>query len=130
MQIEHGVFITEENLRLLAERGIYFDPQIDLVMRNYLENRARFQGIGNFSDAGFKTMQELLPQFVRTYQKALATPGLKRIIGSDAVAGSQGRKIEELIGRVKAGLRRGRHPPEDGFARREGVVPALSGRQR
>jgi imidazolonepropionase-like amidohydrolase len=42
-QIEHGVFITEENLKLLAERGIYFDPQIDLVMRNYLENRAKYQ---------------------------------------------------------------------------------------
>lgn len=102
-QIEHGVFITEENLKLLAERGIYFDPQIDLVMRNYLENRAKYQGIGNFNDAGFKTMQEVLPQFVQTYKKALATPGLKILFGSDAVAGSHGRNVEELISRVKEG---------------------------
>ncbi len=102
-QIEHGVFITEENLKLLAERGIYFDPQIDLVMRNYLENRAKYQGIGNFNDAGFKTMREVLPQLVRTYQKALATPGLKIVFGSDAVAGSHGRNVEELISRVKTG---------------------------
>jgi imidazolonepropionase-like amidohydrolase len=102
-QIEHGVFITEENLKLLAKRGIYFDPQIDLVMRNYLENRAKYQGIGNFNDAGFKAIQEVLPQFVRTYQKALATPGLKIIFGSDAVAGSHGRNVEELISRVKDG---------------------------
>jgi imidazolonepropionase-like amidohydrolase len=102
-QIEHGVFVTEENLKLLAERGTYFDPQIDLVMRNYLENRAKYQGIGNFNDAGFKTMKEVQPQLVRTYQKALATPGLKIIFGSDAVAGSHGRNVEELISRVKDG---------------------------
>jgi imidazolonepropionase-like amidohydrolase len=102
-QIEHGVFVTEENLKLLADRGIYFDPQIDLVMRNYLENRAKYQGIGNFNDAGFKTMSEVLPQLVRTYQKALATPGLKIIFGSDAVAGSHGRNVDELFSRVKLG---------------------------
>jgi imidazolonepropionase-like amidohydrolase len=118
-QIEHGVFVTEENLKLLTEGGIYFDPQIDLVMRNYLENRAKYQGIGNFNDAGFKTMQEVLPQFVRTYQKALATPGLKIIFGSDAVAGSHGRNVEELISRVKDGDRDGRRS----VARRHGTAP-------
>lgn len=102
-QIEHGIFATEDNLKLLAERGIYFDPQINLVLRNYLENRAKYQGIGNFNDAGFKTMQEVLPQLARTFQKALATPGLKIIFGSDAVAGSHGRNVEELISRVKEG---------------------------
>lgn len=102
-QIEHGVFISEENLKLLAQRGIYFDPQIDLVLRNYLENRAKYQGIGNFNDAGFKTMVEVLPLLGRTFQKALATPGLKIIFGSDAVAGSHGRNVEELISRVKIG---------------------------
>jgi hypothetical protein len=40
---------------------------------------------------------------VRTYQKALATPGLKIIFGSDAVAGSHGRNVDELISRVKDG---------------------------
>jgi hypothetical protein len=48
-------------------------------------------------------MQEVLPQLVRTYQKALATPGLKILFGSDAVAGSHGRNVEELISRVKDG---------------------------
>src|SRR5262249_14571533 len=33
----------------------------------------------------------------------LATPGLKIVFGSDAVAGSHGRNVDELISRVKAG---------------------------
>ena len=95
-QLEHGIFITEENLKLLAERGIYFDPQVDLVFRNYLENRAKYQGIGNFNDAGFATLERVVPVALRAFQKGIATPGLKVIFGSDAVAGSHGRNVDEL----------------------------------
>src|SRR5439155_878737 len=41
-EIEHGIFVTQDVLTLMAERGTYFDPQCALVFRNYLDNRARY----------------------------------------------------------------------------------------
>ena len=55
-QVEHGVFATPEVLALLAERGTYFDPQCELVFRNYLDNKPWFEGIGNYNAAGFAAM--------------------------------------------------------------------------
>jgi len=49
-QIEHGSFATDEVLTLMAERGTYFDPNVGLVLQNYLENRPRFLGIGNYNE--------------------------------------------------------------------------------
>jgi imidazolonepropionase-like amidohydrolase len=107
-QVEHGVFVTEENLKLMAERGTYFDPQVSLVFRNYLENRARYQGIGNYNAAGFEAMERALPLALRAFQKAIATPGLKVVFGSDAVAGSHGRNADELVARVQDGGQSGK----------------------
>lgn len=36
-QIEHGVFVSGDVLREMAQRGTYFDPQCGLVFNNYLE---------------------------------------------------------------------------------------------
>src|SRR6266536_172529 len=38
-EIEHGIFVTQDVLTLMAERGTYFDPQCALVFRNYLDDR-------------------------------------------------------------------------------------------
>src|SRR5262249_31789534 len=46
-EVEHGIFVTQEVLALMAARGTYFDPQCALVFTNYLDNRARYLGIGN-----------------------------------------------------------------------------------
>src|SRR5215475_2557977 len=35
-QIEHGVFVDDEALKLMAERAVYFDPNVGLVIQNYL----------------------------------------------------------------------------------------------
>jgi len=102
-QIEHGVFATPEVLKLLAERNVYFDPQVCLVFRNYLDNRAKYQGIGNYNDSGFASMERALPLAAKMYRQAIATPGLKVVYGTDAVAGAHGRNIEELVCRVRDG---------------------------
>jgi imidazolonepropionase-like amidohydrolase len=100
-QIEHGIFVTPEVLTLMAGRGTYFDPQCALVFRNYLDNRPRFQGIGNYNDSGFAAMERALPLAVQVLRAALATPGLKVVYGTDAVAGAHGRNAEDLICRVQ-----------------------------
>ena len=102
-QVEHGIFATPEVLSLLSERGTYFDPQCGLVFRNYLENRGRFLGIGNYTEEGFAAMEKALPLAVATIRRALATPGLKVVFGTDALAGAHGRNAEELRCRIEAG---------------------------
>jgi imidazolonepropionase-like amidohydrolase len=102
-QIEHGVFATDEVLKLMADRGVYFDPQICLVFRNYLDNRAKYEGIGNYNEAGFAAMERAIPLATEMFTRAIHTPGLKVIFGTDAVAGAHGRNAEELVCRVQAG---------------------------
>ncbi len=102
-QIEHGVFADDEVLKLMADRGVYFDPQICLVFRNYLDNRAKYEGIGNYNEVGFASMENAIPIATDMFKRALRTPGLKVIFGTDAVAGAHGRNAEELVCRVQAG---------------------------
>ncbi len=100
-QIEHGVFATPDVLRRMAEKGTYYSPQCGLVFRNYLENRAKYEGIGNYNAEGFASMERALPLAVDAVRKAVATPGLKLVFGTDAVAGAHGRNVDDLICRVQ-----------------------------
>ena len=102
-QIEHGNFATDEVLKLMADKGTYFDPNIGLVLQNYLQNKAKFLGIGNYTEEGFAAMEKSIPIVVDMFKRALKTPKLKIVYGTDAVAGAHGRNIEEAIVRVKNG---------------------------
>lgn len=102
-QVEHGVFATPEVLRLMAERGTWYDPQCSLVFRNYLDNRPKFEGIGNYNEAGFASMERAIPLARAAFRAALATPGLRLVYGTDAVAGAHGRNAEDLVCRVQEG---------------------------
>jgi imidazolonepropionase-like amidohydrolase len=100
-QIEHGVFATPDVLKLLAEHGTYFDPQCGLVFRNYLDNRARYNGIGNYNAAGFTAMEQAIPVAANVVRMASRTPRLKLVFGTDAVAGAHGRNADDLVCRVQ-----------------------------
>jgi imidazolonepropionase-like amidohydrolase len=102
-QIEHGVFATPEVLRLMAQRGTYFEPQCGLIFRNYLENRAKYEGTGNFTAEGFAAMERAIPMAANVIRVAQATPNLKILWGTDAVAGAHGRNVDDLICRVREG---------------------------
>src|SRR5206468_8000529 len=79
----------------------YFDPQCALIFRNYLDNRAKYQGIGNYTDSGFAVMERMLPVAPQVIRTAIATSGLKVVYGTDAVAGADGHNSEDLICRVQ-----------------------------
>jgi imidazolonepropionase-like amidohydrolase len=102
-QIEHGVFATPAVLTLMAQHGTYFDPQCGLVFHNYLDNRARYDGIGNYNAVGFASMEKALPMAANVVRMASRTPGLRVVFGTDAVAGAHGRNAEELTCRVQKG---------------------------
>jgi imidazolonepropionase-like amidohydrolase len=100
-QVEHGLYANDDDLRFLAERGTYFDPQAGLVIQNYLDNKSHYLGIGNYTEAAFDTMQKVLPEFQELFRHAIQTPGLKVVFGTDAVAGAHGRNAEEFLFRVQ-----------------------------
>jgi imidazolonepropionase-like amidohydrolase len=102
-QIEHGNFATDEVLKLMADKGTYFDPNVGVVLQNYIENKAKFLGIGSYTEEGFAAMEKGIPVVVAMFKRAVRTPNLKIVYGTDAVAGAHGRNIEEAIVRVKDG---------------------------
>ncbi len=109
MQIEHGVGIDDGALKLMAERGVYFDPHVGVVMQNYHRNRLRFLGVGDYTEDSFASMEQAMRLNAVMIRKAVAMPGLKLVMGSDAVAGAHGRNADELVERV----RQGRQTPTD-----------------
>ena len=101
--VEHGGLANAEALKALADAGVYFDPNIGLVTQNYLENKTRFLGIGNYTEEGFASMEKALGLKDAMFTAALKTPGLKMVMGTDAVAGAHGQNVREPIERVKSG---------------------------
>jgi imidazolonepropionase-like amidohydrolase len=99
--IEHGTFLDDATLQLMAARGVYFDPNF-LVLHNYLDNKAKFLGIGNYNEEGFAYMEKGLPLVADVLRRARKAH-VKIVFGTDAVAGSHGRNAEEFIYRVKDG---------------------------
>jgi imidazolonepropionase-like amidohydrolase len=102
-QVEHGALATDEDLKSMADRGTYFDPQAGLVFENYLQNRDRYLGTEGYTEEGFAAMQKVLPLNHELMKRASKVPGLKIVFGTDAVAGAHGRNAEEFIDRVRDG---------------------------
>jgi imidazolonepropionase-like amidohydrolase len=94
--IEHGPFVTDETLDLMARRGTYFDPNL-LVLHNYLDNRA---GFPTFDQRTLDTIEKGIAPMADALRRARARH-VKIVFGTDAVAGSHGRNAEEFIYRVK-----------------------------
>jgi imidazolonepropionase-like amidohydrolase len=73
------------------------------VIDNYLQNRATFEGIGNYNEEGFAAMRNSETARIANIRNAVKTRGLKVLFGTDAVAGAHGRNAEELVCRVQRG---------------------------
>jgi len=99
--VTHGSQATPAELQLMASRGVYFEPNIGLVSQNYLENRSRYFGIGNFDEQGFAFTEKGIPMKLEMFRNALKVNGLKLLMGTDAGAGAHGRSAEEIIYRVQ-----------------------------
>jgi imidazolonepropionase-like amidohydrolase len=102
-QVEHGTLATDEDLKLMAAKGTYLDPQAGLVIENYLLNKEKYLGTPGYTAEGFAAMEKILPMNHDLVQRASKTPGLKIVFGTDAVAGAHGRNAEEFIDRVRDG---------------------------
>ena len=102
-EVEHGTLATDDDLKLMAERGTYLDPQAGLVIENYLRNKQRYLGTPGYTEEGFAAMEKILPLNHQLVQRANKISGLKIVFGTDAVAGAHGHNAEEFIDRVRDG---------------------------
>jgi imidazolonepropionase-like amidohydrolase len=100
-EIEHGTMASDDDLKLMAERGTYLDPQAGLVIENYLANKDRYLGTPGYTAEGFAAMQNVLSLNHELVRRAYKVAGLKVLFGTDAVAGAHGRNAEEFIDRVR-----------------------------
>jgi imidazolonepropionase-like amidohydrolase len=98
--IEHGTFLKDETLDLMAKRGTFFDPNF-LVLHNYLDHRASF----TFTPQTLEILEKGIPPTADVLQRA-RKHGVKIAFGTDAVAGAHGRNAEEFVYRVEEGHER------------------------
>ena len=100
-EVEHGTLATDADLKLMAEKGTYLDPQGGLVIENYLLYKDKYLGTPGYTAEGFAAMEKILPMEHDLIRQAAKTAGLKVVFGTDAVAGAHGRNAEEFIDRVR-----------------------------
>jgi imidazolonepropionase-like amidohydrolase len=100
-QIEHGTLATDDDLKLMAAKGTFLDPQAGLVIENYLLNKEKYLGTPGYTSEGFAAMEKILPMNHDLVRRASKIAGLRIVFGTDAVAGAHGRNAEEFIDRVR-----------------------------
>jgi imidazolonepropionase-like amidohydrolase len=101
--IEHGNRYSDAVIDLMAERGTYLDPHLGSIYANYVDNKERFLGQGNYTEEGFALMERARVTGYETFRRTLAHGDVRVVYGTDAVAGAHGRNAEEFIYRVRDG---------------------------
>jgi imidazolonepropionase-like amidohydrolase len=101
-EIEHGMYADAAAIKAMKDANVYFDPNIGVVLQNYLEHKDQYMGTGNYNERGFALMQQTVHTLPAIFKKALAA-GLRMPVGTDAVAGAHGHNAREIIVRVKDG---------------------------
>jgi len=88
---EHGLYLDEATLRLMAQKGCYWVPTMIAYLRG-LENP-------NASAAARKMSEGTTQRHKATFQRALKIPGLKIAFGSDLTGdhGTNAREIEVMV---------------------------------
>lgn len=100
-EVEHGTLASDDDLKLMAEKGVYFDPQCGFVLENYMLYKDKYLGTSGYTAEGFHAMEMIIPMDHEIVQHGVRTPGLKIVFGTDAVAGAHGRNAEEFVDRVR-----------------------------
>jgi imidazolonepropionase-like amidohydrolase len=101
-EIEHGMYADAAAIKAMKDANVYFDPNIGVVLQNYIEHKNQYVGTGNYTAAGFAFMEQVVPTLPAIFKNALAA-GLRMPVGTDAVAGAHGHNAREIIIRVRDG---------------------------
>ncbi len=102
-QVEHGAYASDEALKLMKDKGVFFDPNIGLVLQNYVENKDKYLSpTGSYTEEGFAFMEKAVGIKGEMFKRALKS-GVRMPLGTDAVAGAHGQNAREIIARVEEG---------------------------
>jgi imidazolonepropionase-like amidohydrolase len=100
-ELEHATYTTQADIDAAVAAGAFISPQVGLVVQNYIANKARYLGVGNYTEAGMATMQNDMHYDFEVCTMAVRTPHAKVVFSTDATAGAHGHNAEEFIGRVE-----------------------------
>lgn len=97
--IEHGTYLTDETLQLMAKQGTYFDPTADIVSD-------LAEPGGDYDNAALKRRGEMMQPILRAAIAKAAKFGVKIVAGSDTGYGpnSIARVSREAVVLVESGL--------------------------
>ena len=94
--IEHGTYLSDDTLQMMAKQGTYFDPTADIV------NDLAAPG-GDYDHAGLQRRGEMMRPVLRAAIAKAAKLGVKIVAGSDTGYGPNSvarvsREATELVG--------------------------------
>ena len=97
--IEHGTYLTDETLQMMAKQGTYFDPTADIV-------GDLTEPGGDYDNAALKRRGEMMRPILLSAIGRAAKLGVKIVAGSDTGYGpnSIARVSREAVVLVEAGL--------------------------
>ena len=97
--IEHGTFLTDDTLQMMAKQGTYFDPTADIV-------GDLTEPGGDYDNAALKRRGEMMQPILKSAIGRAAKLGVKIVAGSDTGYGpnSIARVSREAVVLVDAGL--------------------------
>jgi imidazolonepropionase-like amidohydrolase len=76
-EVEHGLGASDDDLKLMAERGTYLDPQAGLLLETYLRYKDRYLAPPYYTEEGFAAMKGLITAHQEFIKRAAGFPGLK-----------------------------------------------------
>jgi len=101
--VTHAQLVTDETLALAGQSGLYIEPTFGVVQPNYMKNKEKYLGIGNYTEEAFEYMEGNVEMNKAKWRRFIAVEGMHYLSGSDAVAGAEGNNVQEIIWRVQNG---------------------------
>ncbi len=94
--IEHGFGLDQEEINMMVEKGLYFDPTFVRYIEPYMDDNDEKNTGGKY---------RMIPIFEKAVRMAVATKGLKLMVGSgvDGATFAHGTQALEFEALVKRG---------------------------
>ena len=101
--VTHAQLVTDATLAAAGKAGMYIEPTFGLVQPNYMRNKARYLGTGNYTAEAFAYMEGNTELQKTKWKRFIAVKGVTLLSGGDTVAGGEGDNAREIIWRVQNG---------------------------
>jgi imidazolonepropionase-like amidohydrolase len=101
--VTHAQLATLETLAYARDKGMYIEPTFGLVQPNYMRNKPKLLGTGNYTEDAFKYMEGNVQENRDKWRRFLTVKNLAYLSGGDTNAGAEGDNAREIIWRVQQG---------------------------